>query len=114
MELEKAGYRSVYAPEAKILNKGPETKRDFIKQRTRVNIGERCIKKEHDYDLPTWKMKMLYPALIDTVKDLGFHPIKIAVSILMEAYSRLKADIHVRSNKGDVNIWEQVKTTKKV
>jgi len=114
MKLEKAGYVSVYAPEAKVLNKGPETKRDFVKQRTRVNIGERSIKKEHDFDIPTWSMKMLYPALIDTMKELGFHPIKIVAAVLMETYSRLKAYVHVKSNRGDVNIWDPVKTTKKV
>jgi len=114
MKLEKAGYISVYSPEAKVLNKGPETKMDFVKQRTRVNIGERSIKKEHDFDIPTWSMKILYPALIEAIKELGFHPMKIAVSILMELYSRLKAYIHVKLNKGDVNIWDPVKTTKKV
>ena len=114
MRLEAAGYVGVYAPEAKVLNKGPETMKDFVKQRTRVNIGELAIKKEHDFDIPTWSFRMLYPALIDTVKELGFHPIKIAASIAMEAYSRLKAQIHMSSKKGDISIWDPVKSTKKV
>ncbi|MCL2334142.1 MAG: glycosyltransferase [Candidatus Methanoplasma sp.] len=114
MEIEKAGYKSIYAPEAKVWNKGPETTSDFLKQRTRVNIGERIMKKEQDYDLPTWSFKNLYSAYIETIKDLGFHPIKILAATSMEFYSRLKALIHVRSNKGDIGAWEPIKTTKKI
>ncbi|MDR2698263.1 MAG: glycosyltransferase [Candidatus Methanoplasma sp.] len=114
MELEVSGYRSVYAPDAKVFNKGPETIKDFVKQRTRVNIGERSIKKEHDFDVPTWKLKTLYPAYVETMKEMGFHPVKIAVSTLLEAYSRLMANLHVRLRKGDVSIWDPVKTTKKL
>lgn len=114
MRLEEAGYKSVYVPEAKVFNRGPETMKDFIKQRTRVNIGERFIKKEHDFDVPTWNFRILYNALLDSVKDLGFSPVKLAVAVTAELYSRMKASMHVRSGKGDINIWEQVKTTKKL
>ena len=114
MRLEKNGLRSVYAPDAKVFNRGPETLKDFVKQRIRVNIGERCIKEEHDFEVPTWSMRMLYPALINTVKDLGFSPVKLSISTGAEIYSRVKAYMHVRFGKGDIHIWEQIKTTKKL
>lgn len=114
MRLEEKGYKSIYAPDAKVFNRGPETLKDFMKQRTRVNIGECYIKREHDFAVPTWNMRMLYPALIDTVKDLGFSPVKLIISTMAEMYSRIKASLHVRFGKGDIRIWEQVKTTKKL
>lgn len=114
MKLEKEGYASVYAPEAKIFNRGPETIRDYVKQRMRVNVGECYIKKDHDFDIPTWDMHALYPALIEAVKELGFHPIKLVSATAMEIYSRIKAFIYVKLDRGDMNIWEPIKTTKKL
>jgi len=114
MEIEKAGYKSVYAPEAKVWNHGPETANDFVKQRTRVNIGERIMKKDHDFDFPTWRIKNLYNAYLETIKDLGFHPVKMLAATILEFYSRVKALVHVRSNKGDIGTWEPVETTKRV
>lgn len=114
MKLEARGFKSVYAPDAIILNRGPETVSDFIKQRTRVNIGERYMKRNFDYDIPTWDKKFLMNALINVTKDLGFHPFKIIFAVTLESISRLKAVSYVSSNDGDINIWEPVKTTKKL
>jgi glycosyltransferase involved in cell wall biosynthesis len=114
MKLEARGFKSVYAPDAMILNRGPETVSDFIKQRTRVNIGERYMKRNFDYDIPTWDKKFLMNALINVAKDMGFHPFKIIFAVTLELISRLKAMSYVYSNDGDISIWEPVKTTKKL
>lgn len=114
MRIEEAGYISVYAPDAEVFNKGPETVRDFVKQRTRVNVGECCIKANHDFAVPTWSIRMLYPAFVETAKELGFHPIKLMMASMMEFYSRLKAYLFVKLNKSDISVWEPVKTTKKL
>ncbi len=114
MNLERRGYQSVYAPDAVIRNRGPENVRDFIKQRTRVNIGERYMKREFDYDIPTWDRDLLFSAVLDSVKDLGFHPIKMSLTVAMEMYSRMKATSYVRSDKGDMGVWNPVSSTKKL
>jgi cellulose synthase/poly-beta-1,6-N-acetylglucosamine synthase-like glycosyltransferase len=114
MNLERKGYQSVYAPDAVIRNRGPENVRDFIKQRTRVNIGERYMKREFDYDIPTWDRDLLFSAILDSVKDLGFHPIKMSLTVAMEMYSRMKATSYVRSDKGDMGVWNPVSSTKKL
>ncbi|MDR1954677.1 MAG: glycosyltransferase [Candidatus Methanoplasma sp.] len=113
MRLEEAGYRSVYVSDAKVFNKGPETIRDFVKQRTRVNIGESSIKMEHGFDIPTRKIKRLYPAFTATMKELGFHPIKMVIATSLETYSRIRARLHVRLNKGDISVWDPVRSTKR-
>lgn len=114
MNLERKGFRSVYAPDAIILNRGPETVQDFIKQRTRVNIGERYMKKEFDYDIPTWDKDLLFSALLNSVKDLGFRPVKISLTAAMELYARMKASSYVRSDKGDMGVWDPVSSTKRL
>jgi hypothetical protein len=45
---------------------------------------------------------------------LGFHPVKTAIAVTLEMYSRMKAHAHTKADKGDMNVWEQVGTTKKL
>ena len=114
MKLEEEGYRTEYVPDATVFNRGPETIGDYIKQRTRVNIGERYIRKKYGFKLPTHDYHLLFTAFRESVRGLGFHPLRLAGAVMLELYPRLKARIHVRLNKGDVNVWEQISTTKKL
>ena len=114
MNLEKAGYNCIYAPDAIVLNRGPETEEDFLKQRIRVNIGEVNMKRKFDYDIPSWNKKYLMKAVIGTVKDLGFHPFKLLYAVRLEMKARKTAEEHIDSGDADMNIWDQVATTKKL
>lgn len=114
MELERKGYHSVYAPDAVVLNRGPDTVKDFLKQRIRVNIGEQYMKKDYDFEIPTWDKKLILHATLDSMKTLGFHPFKLIFSISLELYSRVKAARHVSNQKGDVVMWGIVESTKKL
>lgn len=114
MILEEAGYIGAYAPDATINNRGPETVKDFIKQRTRVNIGERYMKRNYRYDIPTWNNKLLINAMFGSIREVGFHPIKMLFTASMELISRFRAITHVRADKGDMNAWDPVSTTKKL
>ena len=114
MNLEKAGYNCIYAPDAIVLNRGPETEEDFLKQRIRVNIGEVNMKRKFDYDIPSWNKKYLMKAVMGTVKDLGFHPFKLLYAVRLEMRARKTAEEHIDSGDADMNIWDQVATTKKL
>lgn len=114
MELEKAGYRCVYAPEAIVLNRGPETEEDFLKQRTRVNIGECNMKKVFDYDIPSWNKKYLVRALMGTIGELGFHPLKMLYAMRLEAKARRDAQRYIDEGNADMSAWDPVRTTKKL
>ena len=114
MNLEKAGYNCIYAPDAIVLNRGPETEEDFLKQRIRVNIGEVNMKRKFDYDIPSWNKKYLMKAVMGTVKDLGFHPFKLLYAVRLEMKARKTAEEHINSGDEDMNIWDQVTTTKKL
>ncbi|MBM4237860.1 MAG: glycosyltransferase, partial [Euryarchaeota archaeon] len=69
MEMERKGYSIAYAPDAVVWNKGPETIQDFWKQRTRVNIGERYMKKRFGFTVPTWNASFLFQALLSFMRD---------------------------------------------
>ncbi len=114
MELEAKGYRTVYSPHATILNHGPDTMRDYIKQRTRVNIGENYLKMKFDYELPTHNYKLLVRAFINSIREMGFHPLRSILAVWLELHPRLKARAYVRQDKGDMCVWDQVTTTKKL
>lgn len=114
MKLEEAGYNGVYVPSATVYNRGPETISDFVKQRTRVNIGEQYMKKNHNYDIPTWNTSLLVQASFETVREMGLHPLKILITASLEVYSRILSSLHVRLNKGDTSVWSPVSTTKKL
>ena len=114
MRLEQAGYKCVYAPDATILNHGPDTEEDFYKQRLRVNIGECTMKQMHDYDIPSWNKKYVIKAMMGTIHDLGFHPFKMLYAIRLELRSRKEAEEHVKNGEDRMSVWEPIKTTKKL
>ena len=53
-------------------------------------------------------------AVIGTVKDLGFHPFKLLYAVRFEMKARKTAEEHIDSGDADMNIWDQVATTKKL
>jgi poly-beta-1,6-N-acetyl-D-glucosamine synthase len=112
MELERKGLSTVYAPQAIVHNKGPENLEDFVKQRTRVNIGEKYMKRLFDYDIPTWDSRLLFQAYISFLKENKGGMRKALTAMLLEAYSRAYATLYVALDKGDKSVWQQVKSTK--
>lgn len=114
MEIERRGYRVVYVPEAIVYNKGPETIKEFLKQRIRVNIGEMYMKKRFDFTVPTWNLSYLMPALLSFCKEYKSHIDKVAAAIALEAIARTYATVHVALNRPDKHIWEMAESTKKV
>ena len=113
-EMESQGLRVLYEPSAIIHNRGPSTLADFFEQRTRVNIGERYMKRWFDYDIPTWDKRFLINAWLSFLKDNAAHPLKMAGAMSIEAFARAYASLHVRLDKGDRAIWQVVGSTKDV
>ncbi|HVO77681.1 MAG TPA: glycosyltransferase [Methanomassiliicoccales archaeon] len=112
MESEKRGMRTVYVPEAIVSNRGPGDIGDFLRQRARVNIGERYMRRWYGVQFSTWNAGTLLKAYTGFASANRRHPLKILVAVLMEAGARAYASLHVALNKGDRPIWEQVRSTK--
>lgn len=114
MEIERRGYKVVYVPEAIVYNKGPETIKEFLNQRIRVNIGEIYMKKRFNFTVPTWNLSYLMPAFLSFCKEYKSHIDKVAAAIALEAIARTYATVHVALNRPDKHIWEMAESTKKV
>jgi cellulose synthase/poly-beta-1,6-N-acetylglucosamine synthase-like glycosyltransferase len=114
MDLEKRGYRTEYEPNAIVVNKGPDTVRDYWKQRTRVNIGERYMKRLFDFDIPTWDSRFLFQAYLGFLKDNSNHVLRMSAAMVMELLARAYASIYVKLDKGDKVLWSMVESTKNV
>lgn len=114
MEVEKRGLRVVYAPDAIVMNKGPMNITDLWKQRTRVNIGERYMKKRFNFCVPTWELKFLMAALKDFLRDNSNQLHRIFGFMIFEVLARLYASIHVTVGRADPYIWDIVESTKEL
>ena len=114
MQLERRGFRSVYAPDAIVINKGPTTVPDLMKQRTRINIGEGYIKKLYDYDIPTQDRDLVARVMVEFLREHGGHPMKIMAAALLELSARVYAKAYVALDKGDQAVWCQISTSKDV
>jgi GT2 family glycosyltransferase len=112
IELEKRGLRTVYVPKAVVFNKGPTTVADFWRQRTRVNIGEKYLKRWFDYQVPTWNLQLLIAAMPGLLANNIRHPIRLFVAITMEALARIYSSLYVALDKGDQAVWNRVSSTK--
>ncbi len=113
MKIEEAGMKCVYVGDSIILNRGPETVEDFMKQRIRVNVGECVMKKKYDYDIPTWNKKFLIKAMFKSMRTLGFHPFKTLWVARTEMKCRKEAQ-RIVDEGGDMPVWDPVKSTKKL
>lgn len=62
-EIKKRNYQIVYVPEATVHNRGPETIRDFLKQRRRIAYGHLDLKKRTKSEVSTTKLVSILSAL---------------------------------------------------
>ena len=114
MEVERRGYVTAYAPDAVVLNRGPESIREFMIQRTRVNIGEKYMKKRYGFTVPTWQVRSLIPAISGFLRDNRRHVPKVLGAVGLEFMARIYATIYVSMNKPDQYVWKVLDSTKKL
>ncbi len=112
--VRSAGYRLVYAPDARIRNKGPENLRDFISQRTRCIIGNLQIIRDHNVPVSTMRtLPVIRAALPHVLRNWRRLHWTVGAAAL-EFYCRLKSRSIYRSQekRQHYKVWEQVSTTK--
>jgi len=112
--VRSAGYKSVYAPLARIRNKGPENLNDFISQRMHCIVGNLQIMREHNIPVSTMRtLPVVRVALPYAVRNWRKLHWTIGAGML-ELYCRLKAQSIYRSQKlaKHYQVWEPASTTK--
>ena len=114
--LESTGWRSAYEPQAEVVNQGPCTARDFLKQRRQIHAGHLWLRHRQRYTVPS-----LRPALLlwEMWKDLTddsqrMRPSRLAWTagaVGMEAGARVLARLDYLRGREN-HVWDMVKSTK--
>jgi len=114
--LEGEGWKSVYVPDAIVVNKGPTTAADFIKQRRQVHTGHLWLRHKQGYTVPSLQPALLvYELWRDLVAEgARTEPKRLAWTaraVAMEAWARFRARAdYVRGREN--HVWEMVQSTK--
>ena len=114
--LERAGWRSVYVPEAVVWNRGPGTRADFISQRRQIHTGHLWLRRRQHYAVPSLHLGLLRSELWADVRTepKGMYPRQLAwtaAAVGMEAWARLLARLDYLQGKEN-HVWAMVESTK--
>lgn len=114
--VRSSGYRLVYAPDAKVRNKGAETLREFVSQRTRCITGNFQIISDHNVPVSTMRtLPVLRAALPLAVRNWKKLHWTVATGVI-ELYCRLRSRWLYRSQERSrgYRVWEPITTSKSV
>ncbi len=112
--IRETGFKIVYVPEAIVKNKGPETVKDFIKQRVRIAAGHKHLCSTKGYKVSTLKPKKILPYIF---KDFRWNPKEIVFTsylIALEAISRIIGALNFYLRDKNPYIWDVSFTTKNI
>ena len=110
--VRKAGLELRYVPGAVVTNKGPETIRDFIKQRRRIAAGHKHLQRDQAYEVSTLDPKKILKILIQNHSWRLKDSVWTVGAIGLEILGRLIGyyDFYVR--KRNPFIWDIARSTK--
>ncbi len=112
--IRSAGYKLMYAPDARVYNKGAENLRDFISQRTHCIVGNLQIMRDHNVPVSTMRsMPVIRAALPHVLRNWRRLHWTVSAAAL-ELYCRFKSQSIYRSQekRQSYKVWEPVLTTK--
>jgi cellulose synthase/poly-beta-1,6-N-acetylglucosamine synthase-like glycosyltransferase len=109
-EIRALGFEGCYAARAIVHNKGPETVRDFLKQRRRIFCGHLELRKLHGYSAASMNTRHIAKALGTTLRWRDI-PQAIAAGLL-ESTGRMLGAWDYYHKRDKHYIWDIAKTTK--
>jgi cellulose synthase/poly-beta-1,6-N-acetylglucosamine synthase-like glycosyltransferase len=106
------GFRLKYIPEAVVRNRGPDTVRDFLKQRRRIYAGHLRMRHEQGYSVATLGPRRVVAGLMRSARaDWRFWVWTPAV-VGLETYARFLGFVDYRVRRRDHAIWDIATSTK--
>ncbi len=112
--ISQLGYKLIYQPECVVYNKGPNTIRDFLKQRRRIYAGHLTVRSQQNYEACTMKVTPIVRQLL-LCRDFALRSPRQALWTLgavgLEGYARLQGQYDYR-RKREHYIWQMVESTK--
>jgi len=113
--ITEAGYRIAYAEDAIVKNKGPETIRDFFKQRRRITVGHKHLKKSQGYTVSTMKLSNLLGLFNRLLKDMRWELKSVTWTfgaVSLELLGRLLGSYDYYVKKKTPFAWDIAQSTK--
>lgn len=102
----------LYVPDAIIYNKGPETFRDFVKQRRRIQNGHLWLMQKHNYKVSSQDSGILANIFLQELKEYPRQILKMCIVILMEIYCRFLGSYDYYVKKKNPFAWDIASSTK--
>jgi len=108
--IKKKGLELVYEPKAAVYNRGPETIKEFIRQRRRIYAGHLELRKRKKYEASTLRSTKILMAILKEkmfFKNIPF----LIIAMILESTGRLLGIIDFCTKKNLV-VWKVSETTK--
>ena len=112
--VEGRGLQVRYAPDAVVFNMGPETVRDFIKQRRRNHAGHLHLREKYGYEVSSLGAPRLLKLALDEIWGAVRLIWVLGVLALLEGYSRVLGWYDYKVRKRTHVVWDIAWTTKEV
>jgi biofilm PGA synthesis N-glycosyltransferase PgaC len=110
----RRGLQVRYAPDAVVFNMGPETVRDFVKQRRRNYAGHLYLKAKYGYEVSSLGLPRLVKLAFDEIWGALRLIWILGVLAVLEGYSRMLGWWDYRVHKRTHVVWDIAWTTKEV
>lgn len=108
-----ANLRLGYVPEAIIRNRGPETVRDFLKQRRRIHAGHYWLKQTSGHTVPTGNVYLLVRLMLQEMRPFAFtHNAGILAAAFLEGWARILGLYDARVLGRNPTVWDIAHSTK--
>ncbi len=112
--ITQLGYQLIYQPACIVYNKGPQTARDFLKQRRRIYAGHLKVLRQQQYEAATMKLAPVFRQLLASRHFALSTPRQILWTlgaIVLEACARAQGHYDYW-RKSEHYIWQTVASTK--
>ena len=110
--VRRAGFTLLYVPEAVVLNKGPESVRDFIIQRRRIQAGHLWLHSNFGYQVSTKSVLHILPHILQATPNSGKGLIVAVGAITLEAIGRGLGWLDFKVMGRNPFVWEVARSTK--
>jgi hypothetical protein len=113
IQVLRAGYGVIYAPSAVCYNRGPESVREIVRQRTRTIAGQLALEAAYGWKSPTAHTLLLLRLL---PRCLERHPKRFVqglAAVALAAVIRLNARRHLGKH-GEDAVWMPLPSTKSI
>jgi len=111
--IRSVGYEVAYAPNAIVYNRGPETIREFIAQRTRWYVLNLQIRRRHNIPVSTMQLSTVWRGARSYIKRERPRIDWVLGAVLLEVFCRMKgAFVYRFGSVARTPLWRQQTTTK--